>query len=257
MVTDFARRPLSELHVLDLACLEGDFGVEFALRGATVLGIEGRRTNIERAKAKHAEPNLEFVQDDVRNLSRDKYGAFDVVLCLGILYHLDAPDCFELLESISDVCTGVAVIDTHVGLTGDDVVSFRGNTYRGWRYTEYATVPTAEEEEEKKWASMQNTKSFWPTKPSLVNAIARAGFASVYECEYPAWNDIPADRVAFAAVKGQPERPLAGEADESIFSEAVDEHPKVPAVSRPRQQEATVSRTLRTRISRALGRARH
>ena len=47
MVSDSAREPLSELRILDLASLEGRFSAEFALRGAEVLGIEGRRTNID------------------------------------------------------------------------------------------------------------------------------------------------------------------------------------------------------------------
>jgi hypothetical protein len=37
-------------------------------------------------------PNVEFVTDDVRNFSRERYGAFDVVICSGILYHLPGKD---------------------------------------------------------------------------------------------------------------------------------------------------------------------
>jgi hypothetical protein len=37
-------------------------------------------------------PNVEFVTDDVRNFSRKRYGAFDVVICSGILYHLPGKD---------------------------------------------------------------------------------------------------------------------------------------------------------------------
>jgi hypothetical protein len=51
IVCDFSRKPLSESRVLDLACLEGHSSAEMALRGAQVLAIEGRRSNLERAQA--------------------------------------------------------------------------------------------------------------------------------------------------------------------------------------------------------------
>ena len=105
-VSDSARRPLGELRVLDLACLEGMFAVELARMGASVVGIEGREANV--AKARLAKEvlgleNLEFHQDDVRNLSEERYGRFDVVLCLGILYHLNPPHVFRFVESIASV----------------------------------------------------------------------------------------------------------------------------------------------------------
>lgn len=234
MVSDFAKKPLSELRILDLASLEGDFSAEFAHRGAEVLGIEGRQVNIDRANARFSFPNLRFVQDDVRNLSRDKYGEFDVVLCLGILYHLDSPDCFKLLESIAEVCTGIAIIDTHISLKRSRSVTYNGHQYQGGDYTEYGRTPSPDEVESRTWASIGNLRSFWPTKPSLVNAITDAGFNSVYDCEFPSWNDIPSDRVALVAKKGQRERVLAADFDDSILGERRDEVPTLgPVIHRP------------------------
>ncbi len=222
-----------------------------ALRGAQVLGIEGRRINIERAQARHSLPNLKFVQDDVRNLTREKYGQFDVVLCLGILYHLDAPDCFKLLQSIAEVCSGFAVIDTHISPSADVTVTHDGNQYSGWRYTEFARPPTPDEEEKKTWASIGNARSFWPTKPSLVNAIRDAGFNSVYDCQYPAWNDIPSDRIALVALKGERQKVLAQPVGDEIYGERVDEVPRVAAVKT--QSRRGLLRFLPGRVLRLLG----
>lgn len=226
VVSDFARKPLSQSRILDLACLEGDFAAEFAVRDAEVLGIEGRRTNLDRASARFPIPNLRFVQDDVRQLTREKYGIFDVVLCLGILYHLDAPDCFRLLESVAEVCTSFAVIDTHISLERDEVARYKGNEYWGRYCTEYDSQPSPEQVEGSTWSSIGNLRSFWLTKPSLVNAIIDAGFNSVYECQYPAW-DHESDRLTLIALKGERERILAVPFDEEILGERMSEIPKV------------------------------
>lgn len=253
IVSDFAPKPLNQCRILDIASLEGAYSAEFAQRGAEVLGVEGRRTNIERAKAHYEMPNLKFVQDDVRNISREKYGEFDIVLCLGILYHLDEPDCFKLLESIGEVCTGFAIIDTHLAINPEDVAEYNGREYHGWLFTEYEHEPTEEETEATSWASIGNRKSFWLSKPSLVNAIVDAGFSSVYESHYPAWNDMPADRIALVARKGAKQELLASESnslfDKEILNERVDEIPKVPPVA----QNALQSASLKNRIARKLG----
>lgn len=253
IVNDFAPKPLNQCRILDIASLEGGYSAEFAKRGAEVLGVEGRKANIEHATARYTMPNLKFVQDDVRNISREKYGEFHIVLCLGILYHLDAPDCFKLLESIGEVCAYFAIIDTHFAIKPSEIVKYSGNDYHGWRYTEYAQEPTEKETEESVWASIGNRKSFWLTKPSLINAITNAGFNSVYESQYPAWNDIPSDRVTLIAKKGARQELLNNDFnypfEEEIMNERVDETPKVAPVAE--RAEKRVS--LRYRIARKLG----
>src|SRR5438132_8218599 len=95
IAADLTREPLNTLRVLDLACLEGQYGIEIALHGADVLAIEGREANL--AKVRFAKDilsldNLKVLLDDVRHLDVHRHGHFDIVLCLGILYHLDVPD---------------------------------------------------------------------------------------------------------------------------------------------------------------------
>lgn len=205
-VADLAARPLTELRILDLACLEGLYAVEFARHGARVVGVEGRAVNL--AKASFAREvlelgNLELRQDDVRNLSRERYGSFDVVLCLGILYHLDAPDVFNFLERTAEVCQRFAVIDTHVSLADEDRRVHRGREYRGRAYVEHPPHATAEEKAGRLWASLDNPMSFWLTRASLYNALLHSGFTSVLECQLPPEPAKPEDRVTLVAVKGR------------------------------------------------------
>ncbi len=119
IVSDIGSKPVEQLRVLDLGCLEGGYAVELARRGASVVAIEGRRANLEKAKfAKDVLglSNLEILQDDVRNLRDAGQGHFDVILCLGLLYHLDATDMFSFVHQIAADCRGLAVFDTYVGV---------------------------------------------------------------------------------------------------------------------------------------------
>jgi 2-polyprenyl-3-methyl-5-hydroxy-6-metoxy-1,4-benzoquinol methylase len=50
IVADTAGRPIPELRVLDLACLEGLYGLEMALHGAEVVGLEIREGHLAKAK---------------------------------------------------------------------------------------------------------------------------------------------------------------------------------------------------------------
>src|SRR5438067_9171605 len=47
---DLAGKPLGQLSVLDLACLEGQYGIELAMHGAEVVGIELREANLAKAR---------------------------------------------------------------------------------------------------------------------------------------------------------------------------------------------------------------
>jgi hypothetical protein len=233
MVTDHLQKPLTECKILDLASLEGEYSAEFVARGATVTAIEGRGINVKKAKERFSWStdkkwsNLKFVQDDVRNLTPKKYGHFDVVLCLGILYHLDYPDCFKFIKSIADVCDDFAIIDTHIGINDERVV-YEGKDYFGWRHCEYGFTPSQEIQEKSRWASINNVKSFWLTKASLINALIDGGFTSVYECQYPSWNDMPGNRIALIAMKKKREGLYTAEVDEAIMRERVPEILAVP-----------------------------
>lgn len=213
IVADWTGGQIGNLRVLDLACLEGLYGLELALHGARVTGIEGREANL--AKARFAKEALgieaiEFVQDDVRNLSRDCYGSFDVVLCLGILYHLDAPDAFAFLERVAEVCTGLAIVDTHVSDIDDLHYRYKDLDLWGKRYQEHDPDTPAEERRKVLWSSLDNARSFWLTRASLFNLLQASGFTSIYECHVPLvqkYEDLRRaklrDRATFVAVKGQ------------------------------------------------------
>jgi len=178
VISDQCSGNFSQLRVLDLACLEGLYGLELAMQGARVVGIEGRESNLAKARFT-AEAwgldNIEFLCDDVRNLNPETYGTFDVVLCLGIFYHLDAPDIFKFMADIHSVTRQMAIVDTHVSFTADRAYDYQGRTYWGRDYGEDHTA----------WGSIGNEKSAWLTRASLFELMVDVGFTSVYECHQP------------------------------------------------------------------------
>lgn len=206
VVSDLANQPLKNLRILDLACLEGMYGIEFARHGATVVGIEGREANIEKArfvKTVLSLDNIELEQDDVRHLSVEKYGQFDIVLCLGILYHLDVPDVFSFLERISEVCKRIAVIDTHVAINAKTSYSHSRQKYHGLSCPEHKPGSSKEDRLKLPWASLDNVKSFWFTRASLYNLLSDVGFTSVYTCHNPAIPKEWKDRDTLIAIKAE------------------------------------------------------
>lgn len=236
IVSDLAPKPLADLRVLDLACLEGLYAVELARQGARVVAIEGRESNIARARFAQSAlglDTLELVRDDVRKLSVERHGRFDAVLCLGILYHLDAPDVFAFVERIAEVCRGFAIFDTEISLAADERRGYKGRTYWGRSNVEHGPASTPDERLKDQWASLDNPESFLLTRPSLVNALAHVGFTTVFECHVPPEAAKPRDRITLVAIKGHRQQlrstPLLGDLEWEDWPERLPPH-------RPRQK---------------------
>lgn len=82
---------------LDLACCEGWFSQQLLEWGAErVVGVDLREVSIQRAELVRdhfgiPRDRLTFVRSDVFDLDLQALGQFDVVLVLGLVYHLEDP----------------------------------------------------------------------------------------------------------------------------------------------------------------------
>jgi SAM-dependent methyltransferase len=201
---DVLGQSLAGYRVLDLACLEGMYALELAHRGAEVVAIEGREANIEKARfaARILDLDVDFQLGDVRDLDRGHHGEFDLVLALGILYHLDGADLFSLVERIGDVCRRAAIIDTGVGNAGSEQLKHGNDEYRGVRLVEHTPESTETERQQAVWSSLDNLTAVALTRPSLERLLARQGFTTVFECHAPAEPNKEVDRVTLLALKG-------------------------------------------------------
>lgn len=208
LVADLAGRPFEELSILDLGCGEGVYAIEAGLRGARVLGLDGRTERMAEGAAcaaRHGLANVELRQEDVRAVDRATHGEWDVVLCLGLLYHLDAPEAFALLDRIRGLCR-LLVVDTLVSLEPDAEVRHGDGVYDGERVREHGDDDPPEARRARVLRSLDTTFAFRFTRPALVRALRAAGFTSVLECHVPLEADKAPDRITLAAVPGEPVR---------------------------------------------------
>jgi tRNA (mo5U34)-methyltransferase len=105
---------LDGLRVLDIACNAGFWSLQLALLGATVVGFDARPELVEQANLVQAAVgtvNSEYRLLDFWEATPDVFGGtFDVVLNLGLLYHL--PEPIEALKRTLALSHSLVVLDT-------------------------------------------------------------------------------------------------------------------------------------------------
>lgn len=180
--------------VLDLGALEGGLSFEMAREGWETTGVEGREANYRKAQliaSYYGLPNLRFLMQDVKELTPERHGTFDVILCCGLLYHLDAPVAHlrQLAALLND--DGMLFLDTHVApdeqaarygtheksLSGPVTFTDGGHEYEGRWWSE----PSAGDLKERMWSAISNERSLWLSRRSLVRALYHSGFGAIHE----------------------------------------------------------------------------
>jgi len=195
--------PLSELRILDLGCGEGVYAIEAGLWGAQVVAVDARDERMQHGVAcaeRHRLDNVAFRREDVRSIRPETYGDFDVVYCLGLLYHLDATDALALLATVRKLCRRLLVVDTLVTLESEGEVE----GYEGRRVREHEDDDSEGVRRSRLLRSIDNTFAFHFTRDSLVRAVRDAGFSSVLECHVPREPGKRPDRITLAALTGEP-----------------------------------------------------
>ena len=173
---------------VDLGCLEGGLSFELWRAGLTVLGVEGRKDNWERCllvrEHFRAGGKMEFLHADVRDFRPGK--SFDVVVCSGLLYHLDDPAGYIAVLGELTSPGGMLYLDTHVAPEDADMpecefrkclspLRSRSALDLEIRYREYLEDVTLPE------SSVGNPISLWMNGASHLELLHRAGFGRVFE----------------------------------------------------------------------------
>lgn len=149
---------------VDLGTGHGGFARVAAERGWTVTAVDAR---VDRMPE---DTGITWVESDIRNVD---LLPFDVIVCLGLFYHLTLEDQLDLLARSQG---RPLILDTHVDngearhelSARQPVGSFEGRFYN---------------EPGKTTSSWGNDKSFWPTLDSLHRMLAGAGYGPVLVVE--------------------------------------------------------------------------
>ncbi|SEC19471.1 tRNA (mo5U34)-methyltransferase [Rhizobiales bacterium GAS188] len=104
---------LRGLRVLDIGTCDGFFALQLARRGANVVAIDyrGKRDHGYYVMERLNPVQIEYHRMNVYELSDKDLGQFDIVLFMGVLYHL--PDMLRALHLIRRCCRGTLFVETH------------------------------------------------------------------------------------------------------------------------------------------------
>ena len=240
-VSDLTSARFKGLRVLDLGCGEGGFALELGKQGAEVVAIEGRAALVEKAEFVREAlglRNVSIVRGDVRRLGAEDYGFFDVVLALGILDRLEVPAVFDVAKRVGSVCKGFALIEARLAVRPRAKHEFEGLVLRGAPHREHPAASSRAQRLVSTERSLDNERSFFLTRASMLSLLVRSGFSSIAEALDP---EAAEDRPWFTAFRGRRVALLTA--------------PQANAVSSPGWGEAEPPAG-KSGLSRLLGRAR-
>ena len=129
--------------VLDLGCNAGFWASQAMAADADfLLGVDGRQGQLDQAslvfEAKGIDPSrYRFEQGNI--FEHDFTEKFDVVMCLGLMYHISKP--VELFELMTRVGAETIVIDTVISPSNESIFEVHRETLEHWLLAvDYETV---------------------------------------------------------------------------------------------------------------------
>lgn len=131
--------------VLDLGCADGYFSrVALSLGAESVRGLDVNPDEIAKARWLSSQFGDERLTFDVADAATEPLPNVDVVLCLGLLYHLEDP--LNLMRRLAAATRELVVIDTDVLPLAGPLVRLEVEDSRSWKTDEgtLTWVPTAE-----------------------------------------------------------------------------------------------------------------
>jgi len=168
---------------IDLACSEGWFAHRLLGWGAReVTGVDIREENVRRAGLVRDRLGIDAARlclraADVHDLGAEELGTFDVVLCLGLVYHLENP--VGVLRIARALTRGVCIVESQLT---EQVAPIRHGWGRSGHFIEQEASWAAYHEplqlqEGHPIAAHGGVISLIPNRAALLQAMGAAGFS--------------------------------------------------------------------------------
>jgi FkbM family methyltransferase len=141
---------------VDAGCGVGFFAQTLTELGLEARGFDGRFENVVEARKRF--PKLAFERGDIESAEIAALGTFDLVLCFGLLYHLESP--MRAIRHLRAL-TGKGLLVESMCAPGDDARMIL-------------------REEPVQHDQSLTDMAFYPSELCLVKMLYRAGFAHVY-----------------------------------------------------------------------------
>lgn len=164
---------------IDVGCGVGDFSKFLSDLGLRVLAVDGRESNVAEAKSRY--PHIEFLATDAESIHSEEMGKFDLVLCFGLLYHLENP--FRVVRHLRNLTSQILLVETacvpdsapSMMLLDEGVAEDQGLNY----------------------------VAFYPSQSCVIKMLYRAGFPFVYR-----FKRLPHDKLYESTVWEKQQRTL-------------------------------------------------
>jgi SAM-dependent methyltransferase len=141
---------------IDAGCGPGWFAKKLVERGLSVTGIDGRE-ELTQAAAERV-PSARFVTSDMEEAHRIGLEPADLVLCVGLLYHLENP--YRVVRAVSALTGKICVVESRV-IPGNEPLL--GYSVEGSNETQGLTY-----------------QAVIPSLPVLAKMLYTAGFTGVW-----------------------------------------------------------------------------
>jgi SAM-dependent methyltransferase len=206
---------------IDVGCGVGYFSRFLSERRLRVIAVDVREENANEGRRRH--PEVTFLTRDIEDPTLPSIGKFDLVLCVGLIYHLENP--FRAIRNLHALTDKVLIVESMCAsgkepimkLVDEDPVDDQGLNYI----------------------------AFYPTESCLVKMLYRAGFPFVYS-----FQDLPDDPVFHTSLWRRKQRTMLVASIQALQVKGLDAQSDVRVsweiLDTPRER-------LRSRLDRAVG----
>jgi len=141
---------------MDVGCGLGYFANLLVLMGLDVAAFDGREENVTEARNRY--PDIAFNRYDIEDIRVSELEPCDLVLCFGLLYHLENP--FRAIRNLSLLTKNFLIIESMVAPFGQPLAVLVDETHAVDQSLNYVALV--------------------PSEKALVKMLYKAGFVSVF-----------------------------------------------------------------------------